>query len=215
MKTPTDELEALLGEGPPSSGTGGHLGDALDRFRRAAAEEDLVDVAYATMDSPVGELVVAATPIGVVSLSWDETMLELVAAKVSPRILEVPARVDDARRQLDEYFDGRRRDFEIAVDLSLSAGFRREVLRALAAGVRFGQVVTYGELAERVGNPKASRAVGSAMASNPIPIIVPCHRVVRSGGALGNYSGKDGIVTKRFLLDLEAGASATLPFDHD
>jgi len=204
MNATTDDLEARLRGGPSSTGTG--AGEALERFRHRATDEDLVDVAYATMDSPVGELVVAATPTGVVSLAWDDAMLELVAAKVSPRILELPARVDEARRQLDEYFAGTRTRFEVAVDLSLSNGFRREVLRTLSTGVAYGQVVTYGELAERVGNPKASRAVGSAMASNPIPIIVPCHRVVRSGGALGNYSGRDGIVTKRFLLDLEAGS---------
>jgi methylated-DNA-[protein]-cysteine S-methyltransferase len=178
---------------------------AIDRFRHAAQQDGLVDVAYATVDSPVGELVVAATSVGVVSLAWDERMLDLVAARVSPRILELPVRLDDVRRQLDEYFAGTRTRFDVPLDLALSSGFRRQVLDMLATEVVYGQVATYGQLAARVGNPKASRAVGSAMATNPIPIIVPCHRVVRSGGALGNYSGRDGIVTKRFLLDLEAG----------
>ena len=209
MTTTADDLEAQLRTGPPAA-TLTDARDAAERFRRAAEQDQLVDVAYATVDSPVGELVVAATPIGVVSLAWDEGMLELVAARVSPRILEAPARVDDVRRQLDEDFAGTRTRFEVPLDLALSVGFRRQVLDTLAAGVAYGQVVTYGELASRVGNPKASRAVGSAMASNPIPIIVPCHRVVILGRALGNYSGRDGIVTKRFLLDLEGGIAPTL-----
>jgi methylated-DNA-[protein]-cysteine S-methyltransferase len=208
MTTTADDLEAQLRIGPPAAGTDAQLATA--RFRRVADRDQLVDVAYATVDSPVGELVVAATAIGVVSLAWDEGMLDLVAARVSPRILEAPARVDDVRRQLDEYFAGTRTAFDIPLDLALSVGFRRQVLDTLAGGVGYGQIVTYGELAARVGNPKASRAVGSAMASNPIPIIVPCHRVVRSGGALGNYSGRDGIITKRFLLDLEGGSAPTL-----
>jgi methylated-DNA-[protein]-cysteine S-methyltransferase len=198
-RTDGDDLEARLRAVVPAD----HRA-AVEQFRRAAQHHDLVDVAYATVDSPVGELVVAATPAGVVSLAWDEAMLAVVALRVSPRILELPARLDEVRRQLDEYFAGRRTRFDVPVDLALSTGFRRQVLDTLATDVVYGQVATYGELAARVGNPRASRAVGSAMSSNPIPIIVPCHRVVRAGGALGNYSGRDGIVTKRFLLDLEA-----------
>ena len=121
MNAITDDLEARLREGPE---TGSGVTPALARFRRSAADDQLVDVAYGTVDSPVGELVVAATTTGVVAVAWDEAMLEVVAAKVSPRILELPVRVDDARRQLDEYFAGRRTRFEVPLDLSLSAGFR-------------------------------------------------------------------------------------------
>jgi methylated-DNA-[protein]-cysteine S-methyltransferase len=134
-------------------------------------------------------------------------LLERLAQRISPRVLEHPKRLDDARRQLDDYFAHKRTSFDLPIDWSMSSGFRREVLRALAK-VPYGQVVSYLTLAERVGNPKASRAVGSAMATNPIGIIVPCHRVLQTGGGLGGYSGRDGLVTKRYLLDLE-GADLT------
>lgn len=191
-----------LGPADPAAGDGA-AASALDRFRRAADTEGLVDVAWASVDSPVGPLVVAATRGGVVLLSWDlDASLERLAHHVSPRVLHAPGRLDDARRQLDEYFEHRRDHFDLPIDWALSRGFRREVLVELAR-VPFGRIVTYGELAARVGRPGASRAVGTAMATNPIAIVVPCHRVVQAGGRLGNYSGRDGVVTKRWLLEME------------
>jgi len=170
-----------------------------------ADQADLLDIAYARTDSPVGELTVAATSQGIVALGWDtDELLEKLARNVSPRILERASRLDDARRQLDAYFSPRHQRLQLPIDWSLAHGFRRTVLEELATTAP-GDVVTYGELAERVHNPKASRAVGSAMATNPIPIVVPCHRVVRSGGGLGNYSGAGGVVTKQWLLDHERG----------
>ena len=193
-----DELEARLAQVPAGSVDG-----ALARFRAAAADEGLIEVAYASVASPVGELFVVGTDQGVLAVSWErDDVLEKVAAAVSPRVLEAPGRLDDARRQLDEYFAHRRERFDLPIDWSLTKGFRREVLHELVR-VPFGEVISYAGLAERAGNPGASRAVGSAMATNPIPIIVPCHRVLRTGGALGGYSGRDGLVTKRFLLELE------------
>lgn len=198
----TDDLEARLVAGP-ASGSGSELTLAMERFRQAAEDEGLVEVFYATVDSPVGKLIVVGTGRGVIALSWErDVVLNRVSAAVSPRLIEAPARLDDVRRQLDEYFERRRRTFEVPIDWSLTSGFRQAVLHELVK-VPFGEVVTYGGLAERAGHKNASRAVGSAMATNPIPIIVPCHRVLRAGGALGGYSGRDGLVTKRYLLELE------------
>jgi methylated-DNA-[protein]-cysteine S-methyltransferase len=198
------DLEKLLKIGPVVDADAVDALHALNaEVRRAAARRDLIDVAFAEVDSPVGELFVAATPQGVVALSWDrDLLLEQLAAKVSPRVLEHPKRLDAARRQLDDYFAHKRTAFDLPIDWALTSGFRREVLRALVQ-VPYGEVVSYLGLATRVGNPKASRAVGSAMATNPIPLIVPCHRVLQTGGGLGGYSGRNGLVTKRFLLDLE------------
>lgn len=193
-----DELEGRLAQPPTAS-----VDEALTRFRLAAADEGLVEVAFASVESPVGTLYVVQTDQGVLALSWErDDILTRVAAAVSPRVLEAPARLDEARRQLDEYFANRREHFDLAIDWSLTKGFRRQVLHELVL-VPFGEVISYSGLAERAGNPGASRAVGSAMATNPIPIIVPCHRVLRTGGGLGGYSGRDGLVTKRFLLELE------------
>jgi methylated-DNA-[protein]-cysteine S-methyltransferase len=195
-------LEAMLRSGPPDLAAP-DLAPDLDGLAHRAAAEDLVDVAWATTDSPVGELLLAATPAGLVRISFsDETnVLEELANRLSPRVLTLPGRLDTVRRQLDEYFDGRRRDFDVDVDWSLSHGFRRQALNVLATEVGYGQLVTYKELAERSGNPKAVRAAGSACATNPIPIVVPCHRVVRTGGGLGGYGG--GLDAKRLLLTLE------------
>jgi methylated-DNA-[protein]-cysteine S-methyltransferase len=169
---------------------------ALDR----AAQQGIVDVAWATAETPIGPLTVAATDAGLVRVEFGhhDDMLESLARAISPRVVRFPKRLDRVRRQLDEYFEGSRHDFDVPIDWQLSHGFRRKVLEALFADVGFGHVVSYGELAERVGNPKASRAVGTAMATNPIPIVVPCHRVLRSGGALGGYGG--GLPVKEFLL---------------
>src|ERR671922_2416238 len=170
-----------------------------------AAEEGLLDVAYASVDSPLGPLVVAATPKGLVRVSYSEfrgedEVLEELARKVSPRVLQAPAKLDPVRRELDEYFEGRRQRFETPIDWSYLAGFTREVLRATAA-IDYGEVSTYAGVAEAAGSPRAVRAAGNALGANPMPVIVPCHRVLRTGGMLGGYTG--GIERKEFLLRLE------------
>jgi methylated-DNA-[protein]-cysteine S-methyltransferase len=197
----TDHLEqALRGTATDPSAD---LAAALAR----AEAEGLVDVAYATTDSPIGPLLVAATPVGLVRLAFqredEDEVLEQLAERVSPRVLEAPGRLDEVRRELDQYFEGQRDHFELPLDWRLSAGFRKSVLERLYADVEYGRTVSYLELATMVGNPKASRAVGSAMATNPIPIVVPCHRVLRTGGQLGGYGG--GLPTKVKLLELESG----------
>jgi methylated-DNA-[protein]-cysteine S-methyltransferase len=171
-----------------------------------ADAEGLVDVATATLDSPVGELLVAVTERGVVCIAYDadDRVLEVLAGRVSPRVLEVPRRVDPVRRQLDEYFEGHRRRFEVDIDWALTSGFGRDVLTE-AVRIPSGEVATYGELAARSGHPGAARATGNAMASNPIPIVLPCHRVVPAGGGIGKYGGGAG--RKAWLLDLERSAS--------
>jgi methylated-DNA-[protein]-cysteine S-methyltransferase len=167
----------------------------------AADRQGLVDVAFSVVDSPVGDLLVAVTQQGLVRLAFDpERVLDELAERISPRVVEAPARLDPVRRELDEYFEGRRRAFDLAVDWSLTSGFRRRVLEATAR-IPAGQVTTYGALAERVGNPRASRAVGSAVGSNPVAIVVPCHRVLPAAGGVGNYGG--GPERKAFLLELE------------
>jgi methylated-DNA-[protein]-cysteine S-methyltransferase len=171
----------------------------VEQVRAAAVAEGLVDVAWSTTDSPVGPLVLASTPAGLIRISFDGdlSMLDDLAAKVSPRVLEAPARLDDVRRQLDEYFAGRRRVFDLPIDRSLSSPFYRRVLEALFE-VPYGRTVHYIDLARIAGSPNATRAVGSAMRTNPIPIIQPCHRVLPSDGTLGNYAG--GVARKQALL---------------
>jgi methylated-DNA-[protein]-cysteine S-methyltransferase len=181
------------------------MSEFVARLAARANQEGLVDVAYATVDTPLGTGLVAATPKGLVRVALPNEPIENVLAQlaegVSPRVLEFPTRLDEARRELDEYFEGRRDRFELPLDWRLShPGFYRRVLRATAR-VPFGEVITYGEAADRAGNPRASRAAGTALGSNPIPIVVPCHRVIRAGGAIGNYGG--GPQMKRFLLELE------------
>ena len=165
------------------------------------------DVHYALVDSPIGTLVAAATPRGLVTLSYEDrrgggtdAVLDWVAAKLSPRMIEAPTKLDDVRRELDEYFEGHRREFDLPIDWALTGDFTRRVLQATAA-IPFGKVTTYGAVAAEAGNPKASRAVGSACARNPIPIVVPCHRVLPGSGGIGNYGG--GPERKRALLELE------------
>ncbi|MGH9243056.1 MAG: methylated-DNA--[protein]-cysteine S-methyltransferase [Acidimicrobiales bacterium] len=198
-------IEKLLRSGP---GEDGAMDDAIARFNEQAADEGLVDVAWAWVEVPIGRLLLAATPAGLVKVSFptDDDVLEELAAKLSPRVLAAPRRLDDVRRQLDEYFEGRRQHFDVDVDWSLSHGFRRQTLQLLAAEVGYGNVVSYGELARRVGNPKAARAVGSAMNSNPVPIVVPCHRVIGAHGDLVGYGG--GLDVKRRLLTLEGAVLA-------
>ncbi len=181
------------------------MSEFVDRLAARANEEGLVDLAYATVDTPLGTGLVAATPKGLVRVALPnertEEVLARLAEDVSPRVLEFPARLDQVRRELDEYFEGRRDRFELPLDWRLShPGFYRRVLRATAR-VPFGEMITYGEAAQRAGNRRASRAAGTALGSNPIPIVVPCHRVIRAGGEIGNYGG--GPEMKRFLLKLE------------
>lgn len=169
-----------------------------------AGRDGLLDVAYTTTGSPVGPLMIAATPAGVVRLSFaregfDHVLIDL-AERISPRVLEAPARLDGARRQLDEYFAGERTAFDVPLDWQLSAGFRARVLQAIAA-IPFGSTGTYRSVATAAGSPRAVRAAGSACAANPIPLLVPCHRVVRSDGTMGAYGG--GAEAKRTLLTLE------------
>jgi methylated-DNA-[protein]-cysteine S-methyltransferase len=185
-------------------------GGSADRLLSGAVEEGLLDVAYAVVGSPVGELVLAATPRGLVRISLPRTepldvVLEELAADVSPRVLEAPSRLDEARRELEEYFAGRRHGFAVRVDWALTRGFNRKVLRATAR-IPYGEVATYRDVAADAGNERASRAAGNALHNNPVPIVVPCHRVVRTGGDLGGYGG--GLDMKRFLLTLEGALPA-------
>ena len=167
--------------------------DAAAAAARFAATAP-ADVHYALVDSPIGTLVAASTPRGLATLSYADRfggtdgVLDWVAARLSPRILEAPARLDDVRRELDEYFQGRRRDFDLPIDWALVSPFGRRVLQATAA-IPFGGVKTYGEMATQAGNPKASRAAGRALGANPIPIVVPCHRVIGASGRLTGYTG--------------------------
>jgi methylated-DNA-[protein]-cysteine S-methyltransferase len=182
---------------------------ATAAFLKRAEKEGLIDVAYTTVDTPVGPLGVAVTEKGLVKVQLhadDDSFLEELADNVSPRIMSLPKRVDPVRKQLDQYFEGKRTLFSLQIDWQLSHGFRRMVLETLFSQVGFGEVVSYGELALRVGHPRASRAVGTAMATNPVPIVVPCHRVLRSGGNLGNYGG--GVEMKRSLLTHEGALLA-------
>jgi methylated-DNA-[protein]-cysteine S-methyltransferase len=176
----------------------------IERFRERAATEGLLDVAYARTDSPFGPLLLAKTPRGLVRVGLpnqdrDELLAEL-AERVSPRVLEAPAELDQARRELDLYFEGRLDRFDLPLDWSLSGGFRLRVQRAIAA-IPYGRTASYAEMAARAGNERAVRAAGTACGSNPIPLVVPCHRVLRSGGGLGGYGG--GLPMKRALLELE------------
>ena len=177
---------------------------AAERFAARADREGLVDVAYATFDSPLGTGHVAATDRGIVSISLPtfgaESFVERLA-DVSPRVLEVPGRLDRERRELDEYFAGRRREFDLSLDWRLvRSEFASRVLQATAR-VPYGATTSYGEVAAEAGNARAFRAAGTALGHNPIPIVVPCHRVLRAGGVLGNYGG--GPEMKAFLLKLE------------
>jgi methylated-DNA-[protein]-cysteine S-methyltransferase len=171
----------------------------------AADSEGLVDVAYAWVDSPVGPLLLAGTKKGLATVSFtrgpdDDYVLDELAAKISPRLLEAPQRLDDARRELDEYFEGRRKNFDVKLDWQLIRGFAQRVLRATAR-IPYGRTSSYQQVAAAAGSPSGSRAAGNALGSNPLPIVVPCHRVLRSGGAIGGYGG--GLDKKQWLLHLE------------
>jgi methylated-DNA-[protein]-cysteine S-methyltransferase len=174
----------------------------------AAAEADrLLDVAYRTVDSPVGTLLLAATEQGLVRVAYEienhDQVLHVLSERVSPRILRAPHRLDQVARQLAEYFAGERRDFVLPLDFRLAHGFRREVLARLLM-IGYGSTESYSKVAAATGHPRAVRAVGTACATNPMPVIVPCHRVLRSDGTLGGYIG--GLQTKAALLSLESGS---------
>jgi methylated-DNA-[protein]-cysteine S-methyltransferase len=197
------ELTNVLKKGPTTTEP-----DATAFVKRATAAR-LVDVAYATADSPFGPLLVASTPAGLVRLAYPnerpDDVVDELAVRLSPRVLEAPARLDGVRRDLDEYFAGRRRRFRTRIDWALTSGFGRRVLEATAA-IPFGRVSTYREIAAAAGSPNGSRAAGNALGANPIPIVVPCHRVLRTGGGLGGYTG--GIDRKERLLAIEGVVSS-------
>jgi methylated-DNA-[protein]-cysteine S-methyltransferase len=200
------QLERMLRKTP----AGGDLDRAVEGVLARAERDGLIDVAYAPVDSPFGRLLVARTDQGVVQLALpkhrgaqmsEDEVLEHLARFVSPRVLESPSRLDKERRQLDEYFEGKRHHFNVPVDWTLTpTGFRNRALHAVAK-IPYGETRTYGEIAKLAGNSQAFRAAGTACGRNPVPLIVPCHRVVQSGGGIGNYGG--GPEMKRALLDLE------------
>lgn len=200
--TELDPLKQALTEALPVQ-----AGHPLPDFADAAAAAGLLDVAYATFDSPVGKLLLAGTPGGLVRIAYvdgdtEDTVLQELAARVSPRVLEAPRKLDEPRRELEQYFAGRRREFELRIDWQLTRGFGRRVLEATAR-VPYGSVSSYMRVAAEAGSPRGSRAAGNALGANPLPIVVPCHRVLRAGGGLGGYTG--GLERKRALLGLETG----------
>lgn len=183
------------------------MGRLHARLVRQAHEEDVLDLSYRTMDTPVGTLLLAATPRGLVKVAYavqdHAEVLQSLADTVGPRVLHAPRLLDPVSRQLDEYFAGRRRDFDLALDWRLSRGFRHEVLTHLA-DIAYGRTASYAQVAAATTSPRAVRAVGTACATNPLPVVVPCHRVVRSDGSAGQYVG--GAEAKRALLTLETTA---------
>ncbi len=198
----TDRLEEELRRSAPSS-------MQLPDLSGPAARAGLLDVAYATCPSPVGDLLLAATPAGLVRIAYlDGDSLDGVltglARRVSPRVLSSPRRLDAPRRELEEYFAGRRRAFDISLDRRLLGPFGRRILTATAA-IPYGSVSTYAEIARAAGSPRGARAAGNALGANPLPIVLPCHRVLRAGGKLGGYTG--GLDRKRTLLAIEQGQS--------
>jgi methylated-DNA-[protein]-cysteine S-methyltransferase len=197
-------LERALRGSAPAAGDDDAAAVAA-RVAERADEAGVLDVAYATLDTPLGEMLVATSPRGLLRVGLPkedfDRALERLAAQVSPRVLELPRRTDEARRELEEYFAGRRREFDLPLDWRLVHGdFSRRLLRGLPR-VPYGQTISYAEAARRGGNPRAHRAAGNTLGSNPLPIVVPCHRVIRSGGDLGGYGG--GPEMKETLLRLE------------
>jgi methylated-DNA-[protein]-cysteine S-methyltransferase len=191
-------------KGMPVAGMNERSRRAAQLVADAAADAGLLDVAYGFVDSPLGRLLVAMGKRGLVRVAYpdrpaDEVLAEL-AGEISPRVLESARSTQDVRRELEEYFDGRRRSFDVKVDLSAIQGFSRKVLQQTSR-IPFGSVITYRDVATRAGSPRAVRAAGNALGANPVPIVVPCHRVVRTGGGLGGYTG--GLERKETLLELE------------
>ena len=202
-------IEYDLRGGPPALTAPADLPDLSD----AAAAAGLLDVAYATLDSPLGKLLDAATPQGLVRVAYvdytdEEAVLAQLAARISPRVLAAPRKLDEPRRELDEYFTGARRQFELPLDWRLTQGFGRRVLEATAR-IPYGATASYKQMAAEAGNDRASRAAGNALGSNPIPIVVPCHRILHSDGGLGGYTG--GLDKKRLLLSVESGQALLDP----
>lgn len=200
------EIEDALRQTPSSP-------DRLPDFSDAAAAAGLLDIAYATLESPLGPLLLATTPRGLIRVAYidhvdEDAVLEHLAAHVSPRIMAAPRRLDEPRRELDEYFAGRRRGFDVQLDWGLTRGFARRVLQATAQ-IPYGATATYKQMAAQAGSPRASRAAGNALGSNPIPIVVPCHRILHSGGGLGGYTG--GVEKKRLLLGVEGYSTLKQP----
>ncbi len=193
---------------PPPDLRAGEAAALATRTAARAAAEGIAEVVYATVDSPAGRLVAVATQRGLARLAYElengglDSILDDAALRLSPAIVEAPARLDAVRRELDEYFAGRREAFDVALDWALTTpGFRRRVLQECAR-IPFGATRTYKQMAIAAGSPRAFRAAGGALGSNPIPIVVPCHRVLASGGGLGGYTG--GLDRKRLLLGIEA-----------
>lgn len=199
--TGTSEQEALFPIGP------GALAELRTHLAGLAEEHHLVDVAYRTIDTPIGPLLLAATEAGLVRVAFEredfDAVLESLAAKISPRILAAPGRLDVVAAELDEYFAGQRQAFDVPLDYAMSSGFRQMVQRYLP-NIGYGHTQSYKQVAELVGSPKAVRAVGTACATNPLPVVVPCHRVLRADGGLGGYIG--GLEAKTTLLALEKAA---------
>lgn len=195
------------GTAAPSAPDARELAWLHGRLAAAAQDAGLLDVAYRTWDGPLGPLLLAATPAGLVRVAFavqdHEAVLTSLAARISPRVLEAPGRLDPVARQLDEYFAGRRRRFDVPVDLRLLGGFRRTVVEHLV-DIGYGRTASYTEVAGAAGSPRAVRAVGTACALNPVPVVLPCHRVVRSDGSPGRYAG--GTEAKLLLLELESRA---------
>ncbi|MGN6371411.1 MAG: methylated-DNA--[protein]-cysteine S-methyltransferase [Solirubrobacteraceae bacterium] len=202
----TDDVRQLLREAADERGDDARRAAEAARCLLArVSAEGAADIAYGPVDSPFGPLLAASTSKGLVKLAFPEesadSVLDRLAVRISPRIVEAsPATLDPVKRELEEYFAGQRADFELALDWSLIGPFATKVLRATAA-IAYGEYSTYSQIAARAGSPRGSRAAGNALGSNPIPIVIPCHRVLRSGGALGGYGG--GLDRKRHLLALE------------
>ncbi len=202
-----DALERELGRTAPAAEPD------LPDLSGAAADAGLLDVAYARLNSPVGDLLLAATPAGLLRVAYldydqENDVLQDLASRVSPRVLAAPRRLDRPRHELDEYFNGRRRRFELALDRRLISTFGQRVLTA-AAAIPYGSVSTYADVAAQAGSPRGARAAGNALGANPLPIVLPCHRVLRAGGSLGGYTG--GLDRKRTLLAIESGQAPLSP----
>jgi methylated-DNA-[protein]-cysteine S-methyltransferase len=196
---PRDVLAELRKDDPDT------LARLHGRLERAAEQAALLDIGYRTMDTPLGSLLLAATPIGLLRVAYasedHDAVLTALADKVSPRILRAPTRLDDVAREVDEYFAGTRTHFDLPLDLRLVDGFRRQVVEHLRE-IGYGHRASYAAVAAAIGHPRAVRAVGSACARNPLPVVIPCHRVVRTDGSIGQYVG--GVDAKQTLLTLEA-----------
>jgi methylated-DNA-[protein]-cysteine S-methyltransferase len=196
------EISELLATAWPSAERMLRLHRTLEE---SAERGGILDIAYTTIDSPVGTLLLAATDKGLLRVAFEseglDKVLDTLGTKISHRILKSPKRLDPAAREIDEYFERKRTSFDLTLDLSLSSGFRQLVQKHLPR-IAYGTTESYKQVAAIVGNPKAMRAVGTACATNPLPIVVPCHRVLRTDGTLGGYAG--GLAAKTALLRLES-----------